>query len=138
MIARLKAERFPRVAMAAITSSSPHITHLKWGQIEVEGQRYKDAKLFPGGSREWDWRETGTHHQPGIQPADVSELLEKGAKVLILSQGMWNRLQVCPQTIQMLKEQGIEVHILQTELAAKLYNNLRETYPVGGLFHSTC
>ncbi len=124
--------------MAAMTSSSPPITNLRWGQIEVEGQRYKDAKLFPGGSREWNWRETGTQHRPGIQPADVSELLEKGAKVLILSQGMWNRLQVCPQTLQMLKDQGIEVHILQTELAAKLYNNLRETYPVGGLFHSTC
>ena len=35
--------------MEAITSSSPPITHLKWGQIEVEGRRYKDAKLFPGG-----------------------------------------------------------------------------------------
>ncbi len=124
--------------MAAKTSSSPRITHLKWGQIEVEGQRYKDAKLFPGGSREWDWRETGTQHRPGIQPGDVTELLEKGAKVLILSQGMWKMLQVEPQTLQMLKEKGIEVHILQTELAAKLYNKFRETDSVGGLFHSTC
>jgi hypothetical protein len=138
MIARLKAERFGGVAMAASISSSPPITHLSWGQIEVEGQRYKDAKLFPGGSREWDWRETGTQHRPGIQPADVTELLEKGAKVLILSQGMWKMLQVEPQTLQMLKDKEIEVHILQTELAAKLYNKLRETYPVGGLFHSTC
>ncbi len=124
--------------MAASQSSSPPITHLKWGQIEVEGQRYKDAKLFPGGSREWDWRETGTQHRPGIQPADVTELLEKGALVLILTQGMLKMLQVCPQTLQILKEKGIEVHILQTELAAKLYNKLRETYPVVGLFHSTC
>ena len=138
MIARLKTERFGAIAMTTIKSSSPAITHLKWGQIEVEGQRYKDVKLFPGGSREWDWRETGTHHRPGIQLADVSELLEKGAQVLVLSQGMWNRLHVCPQTLQMLKDKGIEVHILQTELAAKLYNQLRETYPVGGLFHSTC
>jgi len=138
MIARLKAERFGGIAMAAISSSSPRITHLQWGQIEVEGQRYKDAKLFPGGSREWDWRETGTRHRPGIQPADVTELLEKGAKVLILSQGMWKMLQVSPQTLRMLTDLGIEVHILQTELAAKLYNKLRETCPVGGLFHSTC
>ena len=138
MIARLKAERFGGIAMATITSSSPRITHLQWGQIEVEGQRYKDAKLFPGGSREWDWRKTGTRHRPGIQPTDVTELLEKGALVLILSQGMWQMLQVCPQTLGLLKDKGIEVHILQTELAAKLYNKLRETYPVGGLFHSTC
>ena len=62
-IARLKIQRFGGIAMAALTSSSPPITNLRWGQIEVEGRRYKDAKLFPGGSREWDWRETGTHHQ---------------------------------------------------------------------------
>ena len=124
--------------MDSIKSISPAITNLKWGQIEVENKQYKDVKLFPGGSREWDWRETGTHHRPGIQVADVSELLEKGAEVLILSQGMWNRLQVDPQTLQILQDKGIEVHILQTELAAKLYNNLRENYLVGGLFHSTC
>ena len=124
--------------MADRTMSSPRITHLKWGQIEVEGQRYKDAKLFPGGSREWDWRETGTRHRPGIQAGDVRELLDKGAKVLILSQGMWKRLEVSQATLGMLKEKGIEVHILQTELAVKLYNKLRETESVGGLFHSTC
>jgi len=123
--------------MAEITSSPP-ITNLHWGQIEVEGQRYKDAKLFPGGSREWDWRETGTHHRPGIQPADVTELLEKGAKAVILSQGMWKMLQVTPQTLEMLEQKGIGVEILQTELAAELYNQLRETSLVGALFHSTC
>ncbi|ELS02731.1 hypothetical protein Xen7305DRAFT_00024490 [Xenococcus sp. PCC 7305] len=42
--------------MGAIKPSSPAITYIKWGQIEVEVQQYKDAKLFPGGSREWDWR----------------------------------------------------------------------------------
>ncbi|NBD31875.1 MAG: hypothetical protein GVY17_02600 [Cyanobacteria bacterium] len=90
--------------MTGITANSPPITHLQWGRIEVEGQRYKDAKLFPGGSREWDWRETGTRHQPGIQPADVKELLDKGAQVLILSQGMWKMLQVSAETLEMLKE----------------------------------
>ena len=24
----------------------------------------KDFKLWPGGGRAWDWRETGTHHRP--------------------------------------------------------------------------
>jgi hypothetical protein len=44
---------------------SPRITHLSWGRIEVEGGRtFKDAKLWPGGVREWDWQETGTRHRP--------------------------------------------------------------------------
>src|SRR6516162_2220457 len=66
---------------------SPQITHASWGRLEVEGKAkpYKDVKLFPGGSREWNWRETGTVHVPGIQPADVQELLDHGAKVVVLS-----------------------------------------------------
>jgi hypothetical protein len=60
---------------------SPLITHLSWGRLEVAGgRRFKDAKLFPGGSREWDWSETGTDHVPGIQSEDVEELLEHGDK----------------------------------------------------------
>ena len=118
---------------------SPQITHHIWGHIEVEGsQTYKDAKLFPGGTREWDWTETGTHHVPGIQPADVDELLENGAQVIVLSRGMWKRLQVCPETLELLEKRDIRVHVHQTEKAIQLYNQIREKEMVGGLFHSTC
>ena len=118
---------------------SPRITHLEWGKLEIDGQhQFKDAKVFPGGSREWDWTETGTRHVPGIQTTDVTELLDSGAKAIVLSKGMWERLQVCPETLEMLEQKDIEVHVLQTELAVNLYNKLAETEPVGGLFHSTC
>ena len=75
-------------------SQSPRISHLSWGRLEIEGQgAFKDAKLYPGGAREWDWRETGTRHMPGIQAADVEELLEHGAQVVVLSKGVLARLQ---------------------------------------------
>lgn len=121
-------------------AASPRIERLEWGRVEVEGVStgYKDAKLWPGGSREWDWNETGTRHQPGIQPADVVELLEHGATVVILSRGIQRRLQVRPDTLAMLQENGVESHVLQTEEAVRLYNELRDHTPVGGLFHSTC
>ena len=118
---------------------SPRITHLSWGRMEVDDARsFKDAKLFPGGAREWDWRETGTAHVPGIQPADVEELLEHGATAVVLSKGILERLRVCPETLRMLKERGIPAHVLQTEEAVRLYNELRANERVGGLFHSTC
>ncbi len=119
---------------------SPRIKNLSWGHIEVEGQSvvFKDAKLYPGGAREWNWNETGTRHVPGIQPADVEELLEHGAKVVILSKGMAEQLGVCPETLRRLNKMGIPVHILQTEEAVRLYNELSEKEYVGGLFHSTC
>lgn len=121
-------------------SESPGITHVFWGRIEIEGGGgpFKDAKLYPGGAREWDWRETGTEHTPGIQPADVEELVENGATVVVLSKGMNQRLQVCPETLDMLKRRGVECHVLQTEDAVRKYNQLAEEERVGGLFHSTC
>ena len=118
---------------------APAIAQLSWGRLEIEGQApFKDAKVFPGGARAWDWRETGTHHVPGIQPADVQELLDHGATTVILSKGVWGRLQVCPETLDLLKAWSAAVEVLQTEDAVKRYNELRLSTPVGGLFHSTC
>jgi hypothetical protein len=125
--------------MTQTTPNSPRISHLSWGRIEVEGHPpFKDAKVFPGGARAWDWDETGTRHTPGIQPVDVLELIEHGAKSVVLSKGIWERLQVCPETLEVLANNGIEVEVLQTEAAVERFNKLRERVPVGGLFHSTC
>ncbi len=118
---------------------SPRITRLSWGHLEIAGGRaFKDAKLCPGGAREWDWRETGTHHLPGIQPADVAELLDHGAEVVVLSKGILERLRVCPETLDVLRDRGIAVQVLQTEKAVARYNELGRHAPVGGVFHSTC
>ena len=118
---------------------SPRIARLSWGRLEVEGEgTFKDAKLFPGGAREWDWRETGTRHLPGIQPADVAELLERGATAVVLSKGILERLQVCPETLALLEDRGVSAHVLQSEQAVRRYNELRESERVAGLFHSTC
>jgi hypothetical protein len=107
--------------------------------MDVEGLGSgKDFKLYPGGGREWNWHETNTRHVPGIQPADVEELVNKGCKVVILSRGMQLALQTCPETLEMLKNKGIAVHIEETRAAVELYNRLAEHEQVGGLFHSTC
>ena len=119
--------------------TSPRILRLSWGQIDVEGGiRFRDAKLYPGGSKEWDWRETGTHHRPGIQPADVEELLQHGADYVVLSKGHHARLQVCPETLRLLQDARVEVEILGTKAAVRRYNEMRGNRAVGGLFHSTC
>jgi hypothetical protein len=73
---------------------------------------------------------------PGIQPADVQELIEHGVKTVVLSKGIWERLNVCPETLEVLAKNGIEVEV--TEAAVERFNELRESMPVGGLFHSTC
>jgi hypothetical protein len=119
---------------------SPAIEHLAWGVMQVQGLRQgKDLKLWPGGGRGWDWRETHTQHVPGIQVADIAELIDHGASVIVLSRGMQLVLQTPPETITWLEQHGVKYHLLETREAAKLYNQLAEQgFAVGGLFHSTC
>lgn len=117
---------------------SPKVIDVSWGRLEVEDGPFKDAKLFPGGARAWDWNETGTSHEPGIQPADVEELLERGATAVVLSQGFHGRLGVMPETLRVLEDRGVTAHVRQTDEAVQLYNELRDTEKVGALIHSTC
>lgn len=98
--------------------------------------RYAEVK---GGGREWDWAETGTRHVPGIRPADVEELVARGAGAVVLSQGMEKRLQVDATTYEYLERHSITVHTAETNEAVRIYNELaEESVKVGGLFHSTC
>lgn len=126
-------------AAADKANLSPKIQEVSWGRMVVQGLGPgKDFKLHPGGGRGWDWAETGTRHYPGIQPADVEELLANGATTVVLSTGMEQRLQVDPRTLDLLAERGVEVHVAETTEAVRVYNDLAETQLVGGLFHSTC
>lgn len=122
-----------------MTPESPRIERISWGSMKAVGlDPGKDFKLWPGGGRAWDWTETGTHHHPGIQPADVEELLDHGAQVIVLSRGMLKMLHTMPATRSMLERAGIDVYIEETKQAVERYNRLAATRPVGGLFHSTC
>ena len=119
------------------------ITDFSWGNMEVsiagEKLHFKDCKVWPGGARTWDWGETGTHHSPGIQPADIEEILEKGAEIVILTRGQLGRLGISPKTEAFLLERGVDYHIEKTKKAVALYNELvQKGKRVGGLFHSTC
>lgn len=125
--------------MGTGSAGSPRIRSHSWARVEVEGHgTFRDAKLWPGGAREWDWTETGTHHEPGIQPADVREVVDGGARIVVLSRGVHERLQVMPETLEMLRERGVEAEVLQTEEAVRRYNELSGEARVGALIHSTC
>ncbi len=123
----------------AINKKSPKIVRLEWGEVELDdGSVYKDVKLFPGGARAWNWGETGTHHNPGVQMSDVDELLKNGAEVVVLTRGVLGRLGVPHDVVNMLKDRGIEVYVKNTKQAVDLYNQLRDEKKTGILIHSTC
>jgi hypothetical protein len=108
--------------------------------VEVEGiGKLRDAKLWPGGGRAWDWTETGTHHHPGIQPADVIELLGHAPDVVVLSRGRLRRLETRDDTLSLLDERQVEVVREETGAAIERYNRLAaEGRRVAALLHTTC
>ncbi|GIJ81286.1 Mth938-like domain-containing protein [Micromonospora phaseoli] len=126
--------------MSSETTRSPLVLSISWGRMDVEDLGVgKDFKLYPGGGRSWDWSETGTRHNPGVQPDDVQELLAHGATTVVLSRGMQLQLQVDPRTLRLLEERGVAVHVAETTEAVQIYNNLATSgTAVAGLFHSTC
>lgn len=69
---------------------------------------------------------------------DRGRVLGHGATVVVLSLGMDQQLHVDPSTLRYLEERGIEVHVVETWEAVKIYNELADDVAVGGLFHSTC
>lgn len=119
------------------------ITDLSWGEIEVviqgKPQHFRDCKLWPGGAKEWDWNETGTQHNPGIQVADLEDVLRKDVDVVVLSRGQNKRLQVKKETVEYLRDRDVDYHVAETREAVKLFNQLaKKGERVGGLFHTTC
>jgi hypothetical protein len=124
----------------AEVASSPIIGENGWGEIEVDqlGQ-FRDVKLWPGGGREWDWDETGTRHEPGIQPADLAELLDGDPEVVVLSRGRELRLRTCQETLQLLQASGIALVQEETSVAIAEYNRLAQSgRRVAALIHTTC
>jgi hypothetical protein len=126
--------------MVASRQLSPRVVHDGWGTIEVEGVgKLRDAKLWPGGGRAWDWNETGTQHRPGIQPTDLMELLEHGPDVVVLSRGRQQRLDTSPAALSLLEARDVTVIRDETSAAIAAYNRLAlQGRRVAALVHTTC
>ena len=105
---------------------------------KAKRNRTKTQSFFPAARVNGIGARQELRHKPGIQIADVQELLEHGSKVVVLSRGMAECLHVPRETLDFLKERQIPVHVLPTQHAVALYNKLAQTEAVGGLFHTTC
>jgi hypothetical protein len=118
---------------------APKITTLSWGRIATEAGVFRDAKLWPGGGRNWDWTETGTDHDIGLQPADIEELLDHGATIIVVGRGQHERLSVPRGAVSTAERVGARMEVLPTKAAVERYNALAgQGELVGALIHTTC
>lgn len=110
----------------------------EWGKITIDNLSFKDVKVSEKILREWDWKETGTAHQPGTQVSDIKELLD-GIEFISISTGHEGKLGIDVDTISELNEHSIEYFLGNTPKAIEVYNKkISEGVKCAGLFHSTC
>uniref|UniRef100_A0A3Q3IAT6 Mth938 domain-containing protein n=1 Tax=Monopterus albus TaxID=43700 RepID=A0A3Q3IAT6_MONAL len=121
-------------------SPPPHTSDVLWRGSGLHCPR-KNVLCPSGGGGlltlvHWGWPSS---HYPGVQPADLDEVLKKGIDLLVIGRGMSEALQVPSSTLDFVKQRGIDVKVLQTEKAVAEYNKLaNQGAKGGGGFHSTC
>ncbi|CAH8672394.1 unnamed protein product [Schistosoma rodhaini] len=143
----------PNKYLCPMSQCSPLIKNMSWGSITVETISedgtinpnklitYRDAKLWPNGSRAWDWNESGTGHFAGIQKQDVDELLSYKPNIIILSKGVLSQLKVSQSLIDYINQSNphIKVMVETSKKAFKLYNEYAiQGERVAALIHTTC
>jgi hypothetical protein len=124
-------------------SNHVKIDSIEWGKIVVDGETYRDVRIFSTskvvGVESWDWKQCGTHHSPGITADAVKTLVERGAKIVLLSQGFDGVLKIPIETIRYLNEHKILVLCSLTGDIVQTYNRFAaEGKSVAALVHSTC
>lgn len=133
---------FLALSISAINAQAPSVHSMQWGEIVIEHNNsiktYKDCKLWPNGSCEWDWSIAGTRHKPGIQIKDFESFVDS-VDIVILSRGYDLMLHVTGKALNYLQEKSKKYYIEQSEKAVQLYNKLvKEGKKVGALIHTTC
>ncbi|MBC7187071.1 MAG: Mth938-like domain-containing protein [Calditrichaeota bacterium] len=108
----------------------------RFGQIVIDGATYdRDLIIRPGGIVPDWWRKEG--HK--LQPVDIEEVLRSDKpELLIVGTGKYGLMRVLPETVQLLREHGVELVAARTDEAVEKFNAVAGTKRVVAAFHLTC
>jgi hypothetical protein len=112
------------------------IDSYSFGRIVIDGTEHtSDVIIYPDRLDASWWRREG--HL--LAPEDLSGVFAYAPGVLVIGTGHDGVMRVPPQTVEAVREKGIEVHIARTGDAVKLFNRLqREDVRVVAALHLTC
>lgn len=117
------------------------IEKYEFGYLRLDGRDYRrDLIIYPeetGGRRRVDpawWRQEG--HR--LDPNDLKDVVSAKPELLVIGTGHDGRLQVPPETLDFLRNAGIEVFAGRTREACLRYNETRDIRRVVAALHLTC
>ena len=112
------------------------IDKYQFGSITINGKvYYQDIEIkWNGEVLPWARKES---HIFSIE--DIQRAINQNPTAIIFGTGAYGAARVTPETIKLIKEQGIRVEIDKTAAAVEKFNNYQKTgEKVIGLFHLTC
>jgi hypothetical protein len=112
----------------------PAIEEYGFGRVVVDGEEQtRDVIVLPDRIvRNW-WRADG--HK--LVMSDLDDVLEELPEHLLVGTGAYGRLRPEPETLEQLRERGIEVEALPTAEAVRRYGELDPRRTAAAL-HLTC
>jgi hypothetical protein len=112
-----------------------HIDSYEFGAIVIDGKIYRaDLLIWPGRIKTDWWRREG--HR--LQLPDVMEALAAAPQVLVVGTGESGRMQLDPELVAYLKDQGIELIARPTREACRSLNELAGQRRLAAALHLTC
>lgn len=114
--------------------SGPAITHFSFNKMVIDGKEYDDVDVAidsDGHSRMW------RNHAHLVDAPDIEALVDAKTHTLIIGIGVSSQVTVTDEAVSAIKTRGVELHIVDTMEAVKLFNRL----PKNGLvaaFHTAC
>ncbi len=112
----------------------PRLERYQFGQLVVEGEEQtQDVIVLPDRVVTNWWRADG--HR--LVLADLDDVLEELPEHLVVGTGAYGQMRPDPETIEQLRERGVEVEALPTGEAVRRYGELDPRRSAAAL-HLTC
>jgi hypothetical protein len=112
----------------------PAIEEYRFGRIVVDGEEQtRDVILLPDRIVR-NWQRADGHR---LAMSDFDDVLEELPDRLLLGTGAYGRLRPDPETLEQLRERGIDVEALPTSEAVRRYAELDPRRTAAAL-HLTC
>lgn len=106
-----------------------------FGKITIDGETFNsDVIIYPNRVQASWWRKEG--HR--LQVADLTEVIDERPEVLIIGTGHNGLMEVPEETLHVLRQEGIEIHVEKTTRAVELFNHMPEDKKVMAALHLTC
>ncbi|MBC7263432.1 MAG: Mth938-like domain-containing protein [Chloroflexi bacterium] len=121
----------------------PRLEETGFGWVQVDGVRYEeDILITAGGEVKARPKELSRKYSRGhtpLGPEEIAEALVGDPQILVIGAGQFGDLPIMEQTQEVLRQRGVEVHVLHAPQALELYNRLAgEGRRLAAIIHVTC